>query len=154
MELTQKTVELLAKQIELTVLTNRANAQHQLLDAHWNLHSSILENEKLLEIYTAQSSKGEKAVTTQMLATFLINHCLRIFIAFENSVLDSSQFDSFAADARDMFQMEFLRRRWEQVKEYHPASFRKFVDEQLLKPDAPFYLDLRPRQTPVPVKSK
>ncbi|MBU0966977.1 MAG: hypothetical protein KKA54_11440 [Proteobacteria bacterium] len=113
-------------------LISSSSIQHSIINAHRDLYLEIIKNDELLKVFSSSVNMDKEEARQQMLATMLINHTLRIFLDYKNSMIENINFENFAKDAADLFSLPFVRSRWEEVKHFHPSSFRSYVDDKLL----------------------
>lgn len=136
-ELTSKMVDQLRKQVDHQVALSQTASKHGLIDSHRELFLSVLDNSDLTEILASENKVSTGELRKNILGTFLINHCSTIFDYHMNNVISSDHLENFVRDAKDMFQMTFLRERWQTVKSYHSKDFQRFVETILLPEDEP-----------------
>jgi hypothetical protein len=133
------TVEVLTKQVNHQIALSYTTSQHKIIDSHREMFLNILRDEDLLRIFASDAGVAPERVHRRFLGTFLINHCLTIFLYHANQVVDNRQTENFVKDARALFRLPLLRERWEEVKTYHPTSFQTFVDNVLLSDEVVDY---------------
>jgi hypothetical protein len=131
-QLTQEMVSKLAQQVSHQIVLSETESKNSITDAHRELFLSILSNEKLFPVLVGELGLGEQAFLKKMLATLLINHCSSIHIYYERGIIDYAGFEGFKRDAKDMFAMPLIRKRWDEVGKLHNEKFRDFVNVQLL----------------------
>ena len=129
---TRKTTKLLARELQNQVASNASTAHHNVLDAHRNLYLDIIRDSCLLKILASSMGVNEDEARSKFLGTLLINHTLRIFWDYKNNLADARSLDSFQRDVSDMFSFPFVRKRWEEVKKFHPPEFQIFIDNALV----------------------
>jgi hypothetical protein len=113
------------------IAASQSASQHSVLDAHRSLILELLRDEKLLHTFSSELGLTTHEARTKFLATLLINHARRIFVDYSHRLM-TENLDSFTEDARQLFSLPFIRKRWDEVREFHPQAFRSFVDVRLL----------------------
>jgi hypothetical protein len=136
---TKRTVELngemlknLLRQTQHQIDLSYTTSEHKIIESHRQLFLGLIDHPNLLKTFAANINKSPEVVERNILGTLLINHAASIFFYHKQDVIDTKHSDGFVKDAREMFRLPFLVRRWEAVREFHPAEFREFVDETLL----------------------
>ena len=130
---TKRTVELMQLEIKKQSSLSYSATQHSIINAHRDLYLEIIKNDELLTVFSSGVDLEKEEARKQMLATMLINHTLRIFLDYKNSMMEHISFENFAKDAQDLFSIPFIKNRWEEVKHFHPSSFRTYVDDKLIQ---------------------
>lgn len=128
---TRKSVRLIRDQVEYQIQSSRSSAYHHSLNAHRDLQMGILGDEKLIGLYSSEINIAPDVLRRKMLASIMINHALSIFLDHQNNLAFDQKWDGFISDASDMFSIPFIRKRWEEVKQFHPESFRLFIDSDI-----------------------
>lgn len=132
-QLNSEMVNYLSKQVAHQLALSYTTTEHNIIDSHRELYLSILQSPTLLETFADEAGLQPDYTKKNLLGTLMINHCSATFIHYESNVLNNPELlESYIRDSRDMFQMKFVRDRWEAVKQYHPKSFRDFVDNVVL----------------------
>ncbi|MDA8172091.1 MAG: hypothetical protein M0Z48_09745 [Nitrospiraceae bacterium] len=129
---TRKTTKLLTRELQNQVASNISIAHHNVLDAHRDLYLEIICDPYLLKTLAASMGVDEDEARTKFLGTLLINHSLRIFWDYKYNLADSRSLDSFQRDVSDMFSFPFVRKRWEEVKKFHPPEFQIFIENAIV----------------------
>lgn len=127
----QETTRLIQQELKNQVAASQSASQHSVLDAHRSLILELLRDEKLLHAFSTELGLTTHDARTKFLATLLINHARRIFIDYSHRLM-SDNIDSFSEDARQLFALPFIQKRWAEVKDLHPHAFRNFVESRLL----------------------
>lgn len=128
---TRKTTELLARELQNQIASNVSIAHHAVLDAHRNLYLEVIRDPHLLAILASSMEISEDEARSKFFGTLLINHALRVFWDYKYNIADAKSMESFQRDVCDMFSFPFVRKRWEEVKKFHPPEFKIFVDNAI-----------------------
>jgi hypothetical protein len=131
-QLNARMVEQLVIQVNHQIALSHTASEHNIIDSHRELFLSVLQDEKLLEIFASDAKIAPDNARKNILGTFLINHCATIFYYHANKVISDANTENFVRDAKDLFDLPFLRKRWAEVKEFHSKAFQTFVDDVLL----------------------
>lgn len=132
---TKKTTNLLSKQLETQIAANKSTFHHSVVDAHRELFSYIVSDSDLLKIFANDSGLSEFDLKCKYIGSMLINHTSRMFFDYYNGIYDQSGKICFEQDARQLFSMHFIKKRWLEVRDLHPDVFKKFVETSLLPED-------------------
>ncbi len=109
---------------------NRVVIDNSIVDAHRELWSMILSNQRLFDLLTSKSEPSEEnTAAASWLGSMLINHCSRVHLAHHEKIYSEIDIDAFARDARYLFDYPLVRWRWKSVAKYHSQEFRDFVDK-------------------------
>lgn len=131
-QLNARMVEQLVIQVNHQIALSHTASEHNIIDSHRELFLSVLQDENLLKIFADDAKLAPENIRKNILGTFLINHCATIFYYHANKVVSDATTENFVRDAKDLFDLPFLRKRWVEVKEFHSKAFRTFVDDVLL----------------------
>ena len=130
-KVSRDTTKLVQEELKNQIAASQSASQHSVLDAHRSLVLELLQDEKLLHAFSSELGMTMDDARTKFIATLFINHTRRIFIDY-NHHLANDNMEGFAQDARELFSLPFIQRRWSEVKEFHPQGFRNFVDSRVL----------------------
>lgn len=94
--------------------------------------SIILDEESLKTIAHAENSKP-KQIKKDYLGSFLINQAFEIYNLSKKNFLPSDFREKALLDVKALFDWDFIKERWEEVKEIHSTEFKDYVDSEILK---------------------
>ncbi|WP_339697226.1 hypothetical protein [uncultured Roseivirga sp.] len=124
---TKKTTKLMSAQIQNQINSNHSLSTHYIINRHKEIFFEIIRNKELLKIFAEESNNSQSNSKRAILASILINHAHSIFIDYNNDVANREYMDSFESDFSDLLRLPFIRNRWMEVRDFHPADFRDFV---------------------------
>jgi hypothetical protein len=129
---TKKTTQLVESQVSAQIRSSYSSAHHSVLDGHRSLFLELIKTDELLNVLAKETGKDKEIVQKRFLASMMINQVLRVFLDYERNVALDKSINSFDADARDLFSFPFIRERWNEVKYFHPANFRNYIDSKIV----------------------
>ncbi len=131
---TRKTAQLIERQLSIQNASLQSASQHQILSAHRDIFLRLTENEELTRLLHvgAQSEQEISAIRRTMLASILVNHCLRIYLDTQAGQVPSLPQYDFASDAADMFSLPIVQQKWPIIRSFQPKDFVEFIEKQVL----------------------
>lgn len=120
----------------------RGDIFSNIINNHRNLFNTIYSNDKLYTTYkkNVSASHNEEAV----LGTFFINHADYLYYYYNKSLIDDDIWNSLEIDIVEIFNMPFVKKRWEDYQEFYPTNFYNYIKE--LEKAYKFFLDHKDMQ--------
>lgn len=112
-----------------------SSSGHSTIDAHREIFLAIIGDADLAEIVFADDPKDiseSLSIKRDIITSILINHCLRIYVDYQNGIQNNDNLEQFIADAQSMFSIPVVIQRWNHVKGSHRRDFREFIDTKVI----------------------
>ncbi|MEM9214690.1 MAG: hypothetical protein AAGD25_10120 [Cyanobacteria bacterium P01_F01_bin.150] len=132
---TQKTVQLLLKQVKHQIVSGYSEAKYSTVDAHRDLFFGIISNPPLLERFAEANDFDPKTWEIEKLSSFLVNQVLLVYLNQKTGITSARHMDGFTRDARNVFAYPTVKAYWEKARMVHSHDFRHFIETEVLQQD-------------------
>lgn len=125
-----KQTQLLSEQAGAVGAAIKTNTVQVMVNSHRDLLGKILDHEDLYQVFSADSMTITPS--SRIYLSMFLNHGLQAFTLKQHHYIDEEWWAAIKMDMRNVFGKETVKRWWNEVKQYYPARYQRFIDTEVI----------------------